>query len=160
AIATAKHFGARRFVLHGQSLGNIQVQFVAATAWDSALAGVILTGMFADLPWKSRHLLLGDEARYHAMRQDARASLRAGQPDAVLASQMPSYDRGASAVPITAQHFLTYRDNECSAASGVYWIKRIPRPVLMVRDEGDRVVESFEPSMLLAAARSEGSLVP
>jgi hypothetical protein len=160
AIATAKHFGARRIVLHGQSLGNIQVQFVAATTWDPAIAAVILTGMFADLPWKSRHMLLADETRYRAMRDNAHGLLQAGRMGDLLAAPMPSYSRGAPPVPVTAQHFLTYRDDGCSAASGVYWIRRIPRPVLLVRDEGDLVVEAFEPSMLLAAARSEGSLVP
>jgi hypothetical protein len=47
-----------------------------------------------------------------------------------------------------------------SAADGTYWIPRIPRPILIVRDEADGVVLPFEPSMLLGAAQAEGSLVP
>jgi pimeloyl-ACP methyl ester carboxylesterase len=160
AIATAKHLGATRIVLHGQSLGNIQVQFVAATTWDPVIAAVILTGMFADLPWKSRYMLIGDDSRYNSMRQGALEMLRSGRSDSLLTDSMPSYNNAAPAVPLTAQHFLTYRDNGSSAASGLFWIKRIPRPVLLVRDEGDQVVERFEATMLLAAARSEGSLVP
>jgi hypothetical protein len=61
---------------------------------------------------------------------------------------------------VTAQHFLTYRDEQASAADGAYWIGRIPRPILILRDEADGVVLPFEPCMLLSAARAEGSLVP
>ena len=63
-------------------------------------------------------------------------------------------------VPVTAQHFLTYRLDGVSAAEGDFWIKRIPRPVLMIRDEGDMMVHDFEPNVLLAAARSGDSIVP
>ena len=61
---------------------------------------------------------------------------------------------------VTPQHFLTYRDELASAADGTYWISRIPRPILIVRDEADGVVLPFEPYMLLSAAAAEGSLVP
>ena len=37
---------------------------------------------------------------------------------------------------------------------------RIPHPILILRDEADGVVLSFEPYMLLSAAHAEGSLVP
>ena len=63
-------------------------------------------------------------------------------------------------VPMTAQHFLTYRWENSSAAEGTYWIRRIPRPILMVRDDGDVIVQGFEPPMLVSAAKSPGSLVP
>ena len=39
-------------------------------------------------------------------------------------------------------------------------IPRIPRPILIVRDEADGIVLPFEPYMLLSAAQAEGSLVP
>jgi hypothetical protein len=55
---------------------------------------------------------------------------------------------------------LTYRASESSTADGTYWIARIPRPILLVRDAGEMIVQSFEPFMLLAAARAHGSLVP
>jgi hypothetical protein len=61
---------------------------------------------------------------------------------------------------VTAQHFLTYRDEQTSAADGTYWVPRIPRPILILRDEADGVVMPFEPYMLLSAAQAEGSLVP
>jgi hypothetical protein len=67
---------------------------------------------------------------------------------------------GGVETPVTAQHFLTYRDEHASAADGTYWIPRIPRPILIVRDEADGVVLPFEPYMLLSAAQAEGSLVP
>ena len=62
--------------------------------------------------------------------------------------------------PVTPRHFLTYRDEQASAADGTYWIYRIPRPILVLRDEADGVVLPFEPYMLLSAAQTEGSLVP
>jgi hypothetical protein len=39
-------------------------------------------------------------------------------------------------------------------------IPRIPRSILIVRDEADGVVLPFEPYMLLSAAQAEESLVP
>ena len=67
---------------------------------------------------------------------------------------------GGVETPVTAQHFLTYREEQTSAADGTYWISRIPRPILILRDEADGVVLPFEPYMLLSAAYAEGSLVP
>jgi hypothetical protein len=60
---------------------------------------------------------------------------------------------------VTEQHFLTYRDEQTSAADGTYWISRIPRPILILRDQADGVVLPFEPYMLLSAAHAEESLV-
>ena len=60
--------------------------------------------------------------------------------------------------PVTAQHFLTYRDEQSSAADGAYWVPRIPQPILLLRDEADGVVLPFEPDMLVSAAHAEGSL--
>jgi hypothetical protein len=67
---------------------------------------------------------------------------------------------GGIETPVTPQHFLTYRDEQASAADGTYWIRRIPRPILILRDEADGVVLPFEPYVLLSAARADGSLVP
>ena len=61
--------------------------------------------------------------------------------------------------PVTAQHFLTYRDDMVSAADGTFWVPRIPLPILLLRDQADGVVLPFEPYMLLSAAHAEGSLV-
>lgn len=63
-------------------------------------------------------------------------------------------------VAITGQHFLTYRAEECSTADGTYWIKRVPYPILMVRDEADAIIQRFEPYQLLSAATATGSLAP
>ena len=36
--------------------------------------------------------------------------------------------RGCEHAPgVTPRHFLTYRDEQASAADGIYWIPRIPR---------------------------------
>jgi fermentation-respiration switch protein FrsA (DUF1100 family) len=61
---------------------------------------------------------------------------------------------------VTRQHVLTYRSEASSAADGTYWIKRVPVPILMVRDAGDAIVAPFEPYMLLSAAAGPHSLVP
>ena len=61
-------------------------------------------------------------------------------------------------VPLTGQHFLTYRWEQTSVADGTYWIRRIPNPILLVRDQADGLVQPFEPYQLLSSAHSEGSL--
>src|SRR3989442_3334654 len=103
-------------------------------------------------------MLVADEENFRQLSEAALTSLRDGKADAVLPVRMGWL--GGQKVPVTAQHFLTYRSDSSSAADGTFWIRRIPRPILMVRDEGDAVVEPFEPGMLLSAATSPGSLVP
>jgi len=158
AVATAKALGYGSLVLQGHSLGTAQVAFYAATDWDPAIRGVILTGAIAKLPWKSRDILIQDEDAYRALAQAARDAVRAGRPEATL--PMPMGWIGGRQAPVTARHFLTYRDEAASAADTTFWIPRIPRPILLVRDAADGVVLPFEPYMLLSAARAEGSLVP
>jgi pimeloyl-ACP methyl ester carboxylesterase len=158
AVVTAKALGFRSIILQGHSLGTVQVAFYAATDWDRTLKGVILTGAFGNLPWKSRHILIQDEEKYRALAGATRGALKAGKAAEVLPIKMRWIGRVET--PVTAQHFLTYRDEQVSAADGTYWIRRIPRPILIVRDEADGVVLPFEPHMLLSAAEAEGSLVP
>ena len=149
---------ATTLVLHGHSLGNIQVQFYAATNWDPDLKAVVLTGAFANLPWKSRHLLVQNEDNFRQLSEAAFASLRDGRADAVLPVRM-GWITGQP-VPVTGQHFLTYRWEPTSVADGTYWIRRIPRPILLVRDQGDAIIEPFEPYALLSAGTAAGSLAP
>jgi pimeloyl-ACP methyl ester carboxylesterase len=158
AVVTARALGFRSIVLQGHSLGTVQVTFYAASDWDPAIAGVILTGAFGKLPWKSRHILIQDEGKHKALAGASREALKAG----TSAENLPIKMRWISGVetPVTPQHFLTYRDEQASAADGTYWISRIPRPILVLRDEADGVVLPFEPYMLLGAAQTEGSLVP
>lgn len=159
AVHTARGLGFRKIVLHGQSLGNIHVQYYAATNWDPDIRAVILTAMFGNLPWKSRHMLSEDEQNYREMVRQSMESVRAGTQGKVLPSRMNWTGREAP-VPMTAQHFLTYRFDGSGTADGTYWIKRIPKPILMVRDEMDATVHAFEPHMLLSSATSEDSIVP
>jgi pimeloyl-ACP methyl ester carboxylesterase len=158
AVVTARALGFRSIVLQGHSLGTVQVTFYAASDWDPAIAGVILTGAFGKLPWKSRHILIQDEGKYKALAKASREALKAG----IAAENLPIKMRwiGGVETPVTARHFLTYRDEQASAADGTYWISRIPRPILVLRDDADGVVLPFEPYMLLSAAQTEGSLVP
>ena len=158
AITIAKALGYKSIVLHGHSLGTIQVTFYAATDWNPTIKAVILTGAFGKLPWKSRHILIQNEESYKALVDASLGALKAGKPDEVLSIKMRWL--GGLETPVTAQHFLTYRDERTSAADGTYWISRIPRPILILRDEADGLVLPFEPYMLLCAARAEGSIVP
>lgn len=158
AYYTARALGYRSIVLQGHSLGNIQVQYFAANNWLPEIRALVLTGMFGNLPWKSRHLLVQDEENWSALFGAAIKQLREGRLAEVMPVQM-SWITGQQ-VPLTAQHFLTYRWENSSAADGTYWIRRVPYPILMVRDEGDAIVQPFEPLMLLSAAGSSGSLVP
>jgi pimeloyl-ACP methyl ester carboxylesterase len=158
AVATAKALGYGSIVLQGHSLGTIQVQYYAATEWDPVIKAVVLTGPFGRLPWKSRNIIIQNEDIYKQLGAAARSAVAAGKAADVLALKMP-YLNGRQ-TPVTAQHFLTYRDEHSSAADGTFWIARIPHPILLLRDQADGTVLPFEPHMLVSAAHSEGSLVP
>jgi len=158
AAYTARALGYRTLVLQGHSLGNIQVQFYASANWEKDIKAVILTGMFGNLPWKSRHLLVQDEKNWRELLETAMQALRDARAEEVMPVQMFGYT--GEKVPMTSRHFLTYRSENTSVADGTYWIRRVPYPLLMVRDEGDAVVQAFEPYMLLSAATTTGSLVP
>jgi pimeloyl-ACP methyl ester carboxylesterase len=157
AVQTARSLGYRSIVLQGHSLGTIQVQFYAATNWDADIKAVILLGAFGNLPWKSRNILVQNEENFKALIDASMKALRNG----TLGEYLPVRMRGITGqeVPITGQHFLTYRWEQTSVADGTYWIHRIPLPILMVRDQADGLVQPFEPYQLLSAAHSEGSLV-
>jgi len=157
AVYTARALGYRVLVLYGHSLGNIQIQYYAANNWDADIKAVVLSGMFGNLPWKSRHMLVQNEDNFRQLSEAALKSLRDSKQGDVLPLRMQYFGEN---VPLTGQHFLSYRSEASSTADGTYWIKRIPRPVLMVRDAGDVTVAPFEPYMLLSAATSTGSLVP
>ena len=158
AVATAKALGYKTIVLEGHSLGTVQMEYYAATTWDPSVKGVILTGPFGNLPWKSRNIIIQNDEAYKALADASVKSLHAGTAGEPLPIKMPYL--GGTQTPVTAQHFLTYRDDRSSAADGTYWIRRIPNPILLVRDQADGVVLPFEPYMLLSAAHAEGSLVP
>jgi pimeloyl-ACP methyl ester carboxylesterase len=158
AVATVKALGFKSIVLYGHSLGTVQVEFYAATDWDPTIKAVILTGAFGKLPWKSRHSLVQNEENYKALVDVSIGALRTGKVVEILPIKMRWL--GGVETPVTAQHFLTYRDERTSSADGTYWVPRIPRPILILRDEADGLVLAFEPYMLLSAARAEGSLVP
>lgn len=157
AVATVQALGYRSIVLEGHSLGTVQVEFYAATNWDPTIKAVVLTGAFGKLPWKSRNILVQDEGNYKALIEASLDALRSGKIAEILPIKMRWV--GGVQTPVTAQHFLTYRDEQTSAADGTYWIARIPHPILILRDQSDGVVLPFEPYMLLSAAHAEGSLV-
>ena len=157
AVYTARALGYRSIVLQGHSLGNIQVQFYAATNWDKDIKGVILLAPFGNLPWKTRNILVQNEPQFKALIAAAFDAYRSGKMDTPLDVRM-QYFTGQQ-VPVTAQHFLTYRWSKSSVADGTMWIKQVPQPVLIVRDRADLLIQPFEPASLLDSAHSEGSLV-
>lgn len=158
AVYTARALGYRSLVMHGHSLGNIQVQFYVATAWAPDIKAVVLTGMFANLPWKSRHMLVQNETNFSELMDASFKAMKEDRTKEVMPVLMRWFT--GQQVPMTAQHFLTYRSDASSTADGTYWIKRVPVPILLIRDAGDAVVAPFEPYMLLSAATTPGSLVP
>jgi pimeloyl-ACP methyl ester carboxylesterase len=88
AIQVGRALGYRSIVLQGHSLGNIQVQFYAATNWDRDIKAVMLLGAFANLPWKSRNILVQDEERFQQLIDAAMKSLRSGTHDQTLPVKM------------------------------------------------------------------------
>jgi hypothetical protein len=118
---------------------------------------VILTGPFGKSPWKSRNILIQNEEVYERLTAAARDAVATGKAADILPMRMPYL--GGRQTAVTAQHFLTYRDEQTSAADGTYWIARIARPILLVRDEADGIILPFEPYMLLSAAHAQGSPV-
>ena len=162
AVQVGRALGYKSLVLLGHSLGNIQVQFYAATNWDRDIKAVVLLGAFANLPWKSRNILVQDDERFQKLAEAAMKSVREGTADQVLPVKMKfstPVNAAAAEAQITGQHFLTYRWDKTSIADGTYWIHRLPYPILMVRDQADGAIAPFEPYMLLSAAHVEGSLV-
>jgi pimeloyl-ACP methyl ester carboxylesterase len=157
AVATARALGYERIVLQGHSLGSIQILFFAATNWDRDLRAVSLLGMVGNIAWKTRHILVQDEAQFRALCEEAMAALRRGAENEILPLPMGWFV--GDKMPVTAQHFLTYRREESSAADSCFWIARVKLPILMVRNEADGIIQPFEPYMLLSAAHAEGSLV-
>src|SRR5207247_11463623 len=126
--------------------------------WRECMKAGVTTGMLGRLPWKSRHILWQNEENWSALFGAAMKQLREGRAAEVMPVQM-NWITGQK-VPMTAQHFLSYRWENSSTADGTYWIRRVPYPILMVRDDGDSIVLPFEPPMLLSAATSSGTLVP
>jgi hypothetical protein len=85
------------------------------------------------LPWKSRNILMQNEDTYKKLGAAARTALATGRAADILPMRMPYL--GGRQTTVTAQHFLTYRDEQASAADGTYWIARIPYPILLLRDQ-------------------------
>jgi pimeloyl-ACP methyl ester carboxylesterase len=158
AVAIARALGYPRIILQGHSLGTAQVLYYAATDWSREIRGVILSAPFADLPWKTQHVLVADDALYRQLYQEAMQAVHEQQPDAVLQTLMPYL--GGQTSPVSARHFLTYRWVHESAVRSVEWIRRVTVPVLIVRDQADQIIMPFETAQLYSAARNEGSLTP
>ena len=152
AFWMARSLGYRRIILMGHSLGSAQISFFAANFWDADIGGVILIGMPAQLPWKSRHVLIANENLYNQMVSEANDAVREGDFDRVLSTPMPWL--GGKATRVTAGHFASYRDENLAVPRSVDWIARVPYPVLLARDENDPIIRDFEMNEMLAAAQA------
>jgi pimeloyl-ACP methyl ester carboxylesterase len=80
AVATAEALGYTSIVLEGHSLGTIQVEYYAATNWDPAIKAVVLTGPFGKLPWKSRNIIIQDDAPTRNWERPRAAQRRPATP--------------------------------------------------------------------------------
>jgi pimeloyl-ACP methyl ester carboxylesterase len=99
AVQTGRALGYGVLVLQGHSLGNIQVQFYAATNWDRDIRAVMLLGAFGNVPWKTRCILVQNEDSFRGLIEAAMKSLRDGTLDRELPVKM-RYFRGEE-VPVT-----------------------------------------------------------
>ena len=158
AVQTARALGYRAIVLQGHSLGTLQVTFYAATNWRRDIKAVVLLSALGDLPWRSRYMQIQDEDKFRLLSEAALKSLREGKEREIMPLRMRRTATQEEA--LTAEHFLTYRLEVTAGADGPYWIRRVPRPILMVRDAGDTIIPPFEPHTLLSSATSAGSLTP
>ena len=150
ATSVARSMGYRQIVLHGHSLGTAQVLYYAATDWSPDIKGIVLTGPFANLPWKSQVIIINNDPLYRKLYQEALDAVHSGHPDAVLPDPMPYL--GGTTTPVTAQHFLTYRWQYEAADVSIDWIRRVTVPILLTRDSQDQTVLQFEPVWLYSAA--------
>jgi pimeloyl-ACP methyl ester carboxylesterase len=158
AVNVARSLGYRQIVLHGHSLGTLQVLYYSATDWSTDIKGIVLTGPFANLPWKSQVIIINNDPVYRKLYEDALEAVHSGHPDAILPDRMPYL--GGTTTPVTAQHFLSYRWQYEAASVSVDWIRRVTIPILLVRDSQDQTVLAFEPVWLYSAATSYGGLSP
>jgi pimeloyl-ACP methyl ester carboxylesterase len=154
----ARALGYERVVIHGHSLGSLQVALFAATHWRDDVDGVVLTGVFADLAWKSRYMLISDETAYGELRDEALQAVRERDFSRRLSHEM-GWLRGKT-MPVSADHFLTYRTEGLSGARTLDWINKIPYPFLLIRDEHDSIIHDFERVWLEAAAADGISPAP
>jgi pimeloyl-ACP methyl ester carboxylesterase len=158
AVQTGKALGYHSIVLQGHSLGTLQVLFYAATNWDRDIKALVQLSTLGDLPWRSRYLQVQDEDKFRLLSEAALKTLREGKEQNVMPLRMRR--TATQEEPVTGEHFLTYRAEATAGADGPFWIRRVPRPILMVRDAGDIIIPPFEPYTLLSSATSPGSLVP
>lgn len=150
AVYMARSLGYERVVVHGHSLGSLQAALYAATHWRTDVAGIVLTGVFADLPWKSRNMLIADEDIYGELRGEAITAVAERDYGRRLSKGM-GWLQGRT-MPVSADHFITYRAEGLSGARTIDWINKIPYPFLLVRDEHDSIILDFERNWLQAAA--------
>lgn len=169
AVLVLQNLGYKKIVLHGHSLGTSQSLYYEAVTRDPAVKVLVLTSMFSNLPWKSRFILNQDEEKYKLLNKTSLDYMKTGRGSEVLPIGMGHTDTtsltglsrsAGKAVPVTAQHFATYRSTDADIANSTYWIRLVSVPILMIRDEGDAIIRDFEPNWLLSSATAEGSLVP
>lgn len=152
-----KHLGYRSIVVLGHSMGSLQATYFCALNHDPMIKGLILASAFANLPLKTRDIIIGNKQHYSELHESAARFVKSGKHDSILPKEMP-YLHGKN-VPVSAIHFYTYRDTDTSIAVTEKWIQLVPLPVLILQDEGDQIVQPAESWKLMECASSTSSMV-
>ena len=110
----------------------------------------MLLGPFSNLPWKTRTILVKNEDSFKGLIDAAMKSLRDGTLDKVLPVKM-HYFTGQD-VPVTGQHFLTYRWSETSVADGTL----LDSPHSQTDPDRPRSIRRHHPAVRTRAADGRG----
>ena len=162
AVQFMESLGYQKIIVTGHSLGTATVTTWAAMNEDSHVVGVLLLSAFANLPWKSLHVLLGDNTTwYNIETQYAEKYLSEGLGTELM--QGPGFTcdgQVGTHCPMTAIQWMTYRNINTSIAVTTFWIRFVHVPVLNVRDSGDLIIKPYEPGWISGNATASGSRVP
>ncbi|MCL4341925.1 MAG: alpha/beta fold hydrolase [Candidatus Thermoplasmatota archaeon] len=156
SVQFLKSLGYRTIIIMGHSMGTLHATYFCAINHDPSIIGMIISGPFADLPSKTRKVLIQDEESYRKLHRYSMDFIKKNRPNEILPLEMGFL--GNIKMKISAINFYTYRDTSGSRAVTKYWIKFVSIPVLMIRDSGDQIIRPNEPLQLLRSANSPGSL--
>jgi pimeloyl-ACP methyl ester carboxylesterase len=156
SVQFLKNAGYHNIIIMGHSMGTLHATYFCAINHDPSIIGMIISGPFADLPAKTRKVLIHDEDSYRKLHKYSMDFIRENRPNDLLPLEMGFL--GGTKIKVTAINFYTYRDTSGSRAVSRYWIKFVSVPVLVLRDAGDQIIGPGEPLQLLRSSRSPGSL--
>jgi pimeloyl-ACP methyl ester carboxylesterase len=156
SVQFLKNLGYRNIIIMGHSMGTLHATYFCAINHDTSIVGMVISGPFADLPSKTRKVLIHDADSYRKLHRYSADFIRNNRPNDLLPLEMGFLENRK--IKVTAINFYTYRDTSGSRAVSRYWIKFVSVPVLILRDSGDQIILPNEPLQLLRSAKSSGSL--